>query len=338
MKTKKKLPLKRIVSLILVASVACASICLLTGCVKHIDDNYSNDGEFLYYRSYKLDKGQEYEISIDDNVTCPHTLQVMVDIKDQQITIESGYLIESNNMSKMKWVNKETVTLKKGKYHTYTKDNLSIYKIKITPNNNCTFTYYLSRHVDTKDNIDLTSSKSSSYGWTATSTPGGMTYVTKARLYLTKSDAKKVGKIFANESVLNCIKTISSSASSDYNQSKSDYIYSQIEKAVNAAVNSKSTSGSKMVVSALSGVLTGLASMAIDYLKLSIEIEKVANTLLTATEPMCVTFEQGSSGYFNPYSAVGTFSLSSMQDSGTKKYGLIGPIGHEGEFVKVKFN
>ena len=66
---KKRLSFKKIISLILVATIAGASLCLLTACGnnKTINDTYANDGEILYCRSYKLEKDKNYVINITDN-------------------------------------------------------------------------------------------------------------------------------------------------------------------------------------------------------------------------------------------------------------------------------
>lgn len=325
---KKRLSFKKIISLILVATIAGASLCLLTACGnnKTINDTYANDGEILYCRSYKLEKDKNYVINITDNFVCTHTLSVKVDIENQGITIESGNYLEFNDIGKVVWDNKATVTLNKGKYYNYEKKHQSVYRIKITPKSNCTLSYSFMRYFEAKENINLTSTSSSSYSWTASYTPGGTPAVTKVRLFLTKADAKKLGNIFANESVLNCIKTISES------QSK-DVIYSKIEDAISAAAKSEPTSGTEVVV----GALTALSKLISDHVNLSKQLKTASKSLLNATQPMGLDFEVGTPEYNNYLSYVTAYSLQSMKDTSTGKYYLFAPVGHEGTFAKAKF-
>lgn len=271
-----------------------------------------------------LKKGQDYEIKIADNIICKHTLQIKVDISGQKATVESGYLVEFNNMANMTWNDKKNVTFSKNEYYTYSYNRNSTFIIKITPKSDCTLTYFLYRHTDVKDNINMTSSSSSSYRWSASYQPGGTAAVTNIRLFLTKADARKIGKILKSESVVNCINSFSDSSSKEWKTS-------ELNKALTMATKNNPTDK----VEIISGAILGLIQYGINYSNLSTQIKKAGEILCSATAPMCLDFDEGVSP--NYLTDVSAFSMRAMKNTATGRYALMAPVGHEGKFEKVDF-
>lgn len=140
--------LKKVICLVLIAGVICASVSVMTACGKNktFKDFFGNDGEISHSKSYTLKKGVSYVFEIADEVGGLHRLNVRLDGKNQEVIIETAKKSELNGITAESFGQKVTACIGNGNEYVYENGkSANSYRIKITPSCDCNLSYVLTR-------------------------------------------------------------------------------------------------------------------------------------------------------------------------------------------------
>lgn len=140
--------LKKVICLVLIAGIICASIAVMTACGKNksFKDYYGNDGESSHSKSYALKKNVSYVIEIADSATGLHDLYIKIDGKSQNVVIETAKATVLNGLTAESFGQKVIASIGSNNEYRYENGkNANSYRIKITPSCDCNLSYVLTR-------------------------------------------------------------------------------------------------------------------------------------------------------------------------------------------------